>query len=194
MPALEPLGIQAEITWIGRTEDRSASLRSVPLETAVLSFEGLEGEDHGDLTRASCSRVRDLYPVGTEIRNARQLSIVSQEELDAIAMAMGIRHLDPADIGASIVVRGIPDFTYLPPSSRLQTPSGATFTVDMENRSCQLPAVPLEGSHPGKGGLFKSAALNRRGIVAWVERPGPIAVGDSLKLFVPAQRRWEGAP
>ncbi len=192
MPALEPLDQLGQITWIGVTEDRSATLRSVPLQSANLGFDGLQGEDHGDLTRASCARVRDLYPVGTEIRNARQLSVVSEEELETTAEAMGVARLDPADIGASIVVRGISDFTFLPPSSRLQAPSGATITVDMENRPCHLPASPIDESHPGHGKRYKTAAKDRRGIVAWVERPGLISVGDTLRLFVPAQRPWEG--
>ena len=34
------------------------------------------------------------------------------------------------------------------------------------------------------------AAEGRRGVTAWVERPGDIRVGDSLTLFLPDQRAW----
>ncbi|MEL7461435.1 MAG: MOSC domain-containing protein [Pseudomonadota bacterium] len=192
MPALERHDVTGEIVWIGRTQDRSVTLRSEVTTAAELTFDGMVGEDHGHATRPSCGRVTGLYPRGTEIRNTRQLSVVAEEDLAAIAADMGVDRLDPADIGASIVVRGIPDFSFLTPSSRLQAPSGATLTVDMENRPCHLPAAPLDQSHPGAGTGFKTAAKGRRGITAWVERPGSIALGDLLTLFVPAQRAWEG--
>ena len=191
MPALERHAATGEIVWIGRTPDRSATLRSEALTSVALTFDGMVGEDHGDATRPSCGRVTALYPRGTEIRNTRQVSIVAEEDLNAIAAEMGIDMLDPADIGASIVVRGIPDFSFLTPSSRLQVPSGATLTVDMENRPCHLPAAPIDQAHPGLGKRFKAAAKGRRGITAWVERPGAIAVGDTLALFVPVQRAWQ---
>lgn len=191
MPALERHAVTGEIVWIGRTPDRSATLRSEAITSAELSFDGMVGEDHGHGTRASCGRVTALYPRGTEIRNTRQVSVVAEEDLIAIAAKMGIAALDPADLGASIVMRGIPDFSFLTPSSRLQVPSGATLTVDMENRPCHLPAAPIDQVHPGLGKRFKAAAKGRRGITAWVERPGAIAVGDQVSLFVPAQRAWQ---
>lgn len=191
MPALERHAATGEIVWIGRTLDRTATLRSETLTSADLTFDGMVGEDHGHATRLSCGRVTALYPRGTEIRNTRQVSVVAEEDLIAIAAEMGIVTLNPADIGASIVVRGIPDFSFLTPSSRLQVPSGATLTVDMENRPCHLPAEPIDQAHPGMGKRFKNAAKGRRGITAWVERPGAIAVGDQVSLFVPAQRAWQ---
>lgn len=194
MPALEALDIAGEITWIGATADRAASLRSTPLDRAELTFAGLPGEAHAGETRPSCSRVAHLYRRGTEIRNTRQLSVVSEEDLAEIAARMGLDRLDPALIGASLVLRGIPDFSHLPPSTRLQVPSGATFVVDMENRPCHLPAAVIDEAIPGMGKAFKTAAKGRRGITAWVERPGTIALGDALRLFVPAQPVWKGWP
>ncbi|MEO1238091.1 MAG: sulfurase, partial [Pseudomonadota bacterium] len=193
MPALERHHMEGQLVWIGQTRDRSVTLRSDPVETAELTFSGMVGEDHGQETRLSCGRVTALYPRGTEIRNTRQVSIVAEDDLAAIAANMGIRALHPADIGASLVVRGIPDFSFLTPSSRLQFPSGATVTVDLENRPCHLPAPLIDASHPGTGRHFKEAAMGRRGITAWVERPGPITLGDAVTLFVPTQRVWSGA-
>jgi hypothetical protein len=40
--------------------------------------------------------------------------------------------LDPSWIGASVVLRGIPDFSHTPPSSRLQNDAGTTLTIDMK--------------------------------------------------------------
>jgi hypothetical protein len=89
-----------------------------------------------------------------------------------------------------MVVEGIPDFSHVPPGSRLQGASGATLVVDIENRPCTLPARPIEGRHPGYGAKFKAAAQGRRGITTWVEREGVFALGDSIRLHVPDQPVW----
>mgnify|MGYP001491102775 CR=1 FL=1 len=93
--------------------------------------------------------------------------------------------------GASLVLEGIPDFTHLPPSSRLQGPDGVTLVVDMENLPCQEPAVTIEKARPGLGKGFKPAAEGKRGVTAWVEREGTLRLGDEMRLFVPAQRGWQ---
>ncbi len=102
--------------------------------TSISSFAGPKGEAHGGATRPACSRVSAQHPRGTTIRNVRQLSVLADEDLAEIAEAMGLAQLDPAWLGASLVLRGIPDFIHLPPSSRLQGPDGVTIVVDMENR------------------------------------------------------------
>jgi MOSC domain-containing protein YiiM len=89
-------------------------------------------------------------------------------------------------------VAGIPDFTHVPPSSRLQGPDGVTLCVDMENLPCQEPAVTIEKALPGQGKGFKRAAEGKRGVTAWVEREGVLRLGDALRLHVPAQRAWRG--
>lgn len=192
MPALKKTGLVGTIVWLGRVPDRSVSLKAEALTEVTVSFAGIEGEDHGGLTRASCSRVTSQYQRDTEIRNTRQLSIVSAEELAAIAGAIGIERLDPAWVGASMVVSGIPDFTHLPPNSRLQTQAGTTLTIDMENRPCRLPAPVIEAEAPGAGAGFMAAAKGRRGVTAWVEREGPLRVGDNVSLHIPDQRAWLG--
>ena len=37
---------------------------------------------------------------------------------------------------------------------------------------------------------FAAAAKDRRGVVAWVEREGSFALGDTLSLHIPDQRVW----
>ena len=142
------------------------------------------------MTRPSDSRVLAQYKRGTTIRNTRQFSILSAEDLAAIAAKMGIDSLDGALVGANMIVSGIPDFTHLPPSSRLQNEAGATLVVDMENRPCTLPAKPIEATLPGKGRAFKPAAAGRRGITAWVEREGTLRLGETVRLHIPDQPVW----
>lgn len=190
MPALIPTDHIGTITWLGLVPDRDAALQSQPVDRLTLTFAGPAGEAHGGLTRPSCSRVTAQYPRGTPIRNTRQLSVLSAEDLAAIAAAMGLPALDPALVGASLVIEGIPDLTHLPPSSRLQAEGGATIVVDMENRPCQLPARPIEAQHAGFGARFKAAAQGRRGFTAWVEREGDLRLGARMRLHVPDQRAW----
>jgi hypothetical protein len=191
MPALVKTGFAGTVTYLGRVADRDARLASEPLPAADLTFAGIAGEAHGGLTRPSCSRVLTQYPRDTEIRNVRQLSVLSVEDMAAIADKMGLDALDPAWLGASMVIEGIPDFTRIPPSSRLQFSSGATLTVDMENQPCHLPGkYEIDPARPGFGARFKGAAVGRRGVTAWVEREGPVRVGDSVTLHIPAQPVW----
>ncbi|MBS0125478.1 MOSC domain-containing protein [Thetidibacter halocola] len=192
MPALKPTEYEAEIVWLGvvTSMDRAALLAEMR-DALDLRFDGVAGSVHGGLTRESCTRVKAQYPVGTAIRNERQLSILSAEELDAIAAKMGLDSIDPARLGASIVLRGIPDFSHVPPSSRLQAPSGATVVVDMENRPCQFPAKSIETVAPGMGKGFKTAATGRRGVTAWIAREGRVALGDRMRLHIPDQPGWQ---
>lgn len=189
MPFLRETEFAAETVWLGLVP-AGTSLRAKAVDTLDLGFDGVKGERHEGLNRASCVRVSNLYPKGTEIRNVRQLSVLSEEELQQIARDMGLDQLDPSYLGASIVLRGIPDFSHIPPSSRLQAKSGMTITVDMENAPCVLPGREIEADQPGHGAAFKPAAVGRRGITGWVERPGRIQLGDRLKLFIPDQPAW----
>ncbi|UPH71474.1 sulfurase [Abyssibius alkaniclasticus] len=190
MPILSPTEIYGHVTFLGIVPDRTASLRSVSQPELVLDFAGARGECHSGVLRKSCSRVSSQYPVGTEIRNVRQLSLLSAEELAAIAAEMGLEQLLPEYLGASIVLRGIPNLTLLPPNSRLIADNGAAITVDMENGPCQFPAREIEADFPGKGAGFMPAARNKRGVTAWVERPGTLALGTRLRLHVPPLRAY----
>lgn len=190
MSALKPTTYIGRITWLGHVADREAALESQGQTALKATFAGPEGEAHGGLTRPSCSRVLGQYKRNTEIRNTRQFSILSAEDLAAIAAKMGLGSLDPALVGASMVIEGIPDFSHLPPSSRLQGANGATLVVDMNNRPCTLPARPIETRHPGFGKAFKTAAKGRRGITAWVEREGTFTLGEAVRLHIPDQPVW----
>jgi hypothetical protein len=187
MPVLKPTEFSGSIVCLGRV---GAGLASVSAEVLHAGLDGVVGEKHSGATRASCSRVTGQYPRGTEIANTRQLSVLAGEDLAAIAAAMGLQSLSPALLGASMVIEGIPDFSHIPPGSRLQAGSGATLVVDLENRPCTLPAREIEAVHPGFGARFKPAAKGRRGVVAWVERAGVFRLGDTIRLHIPDQPVW----
>ena len=167
MPALIKTDLTGRIDWLGRVTHRDgAEIAGETLGEMPLSFAGYEAEFHAGLTRPSCSRVITQYPRDTEIRNVRQLSLVGAEELARIAQTLGLGAVDPAWLGASVVISGLPDFSHLPPSARLQAEGGCTLVVDMQNRPCQFPAMTIEAAHPGHGKAFKAAAEGLRGVTA----------------------------
>lgn len=190
MPALLATNFTARVTWLGINENRDDTLRNIAVQEMPLTFSGHADESRAGLTRPSCSRVISQYPRDTEIRNTRQLCIVSAEELAKTATNMGVEAIDPAWLSSSIVIEGIPDFTLIPPASRLITASGVALVIDMENRPCHLPAKVINEDLPEKGRAFKLAAKGLRGVTGWVEREGVLRLGDELTLHIPDQPAW----
>lgn len=179
------------VAFLGLVRERGESLRSVPVAAVEARFDGLEGEAHRGLTRPSCSRVTGLYPRrGTPIRNTRQVSLLSVEELAETAAALGLDALPPEWVGANLALEGIPDLTRLPPAARLAFEGGAVLTIDVENAPCQFPAREIEAERPGRGKGYVAAARGRRGLTAWVEREGRIALGETARLYLPPRRPW----
>ncbi len=152
-----------------------------------LTFAGIEGDRHAGLTRPADSRVPH-YPRGTEIRNTRQLSLVSVEELQEIAAGLGVPQVLPEWLGANLLVSGIPALTRLTPGTRLFFPGEAVLVVDEENMPCKGPGKVLQAQYPEQADLvarFIKTGLHRRGVTAWVERPGMIAAGDTFEAHIP---------
>lgn len=186
---LTPTEIYGTVTALLVNPDRAASLESRPISKAIATYEGFEGEAHSGLTRPSCVRVRRQYPEkGTEIRNARQITILSVAEMEDIARRLKIPSLQPEWLGANMVLDGIPDLTMLPPSSRLVFDGGASLVIDIENGPCKYPAEIIERHHPGHGLAFPKEALGLRGVLAWVEKTGEIVLGEKARLHIPPQR------
>lgn len=183
----EKISCQGRVENLLSCEDSIASIVSHSINRIDLSFAGFPGDTHSGLTRVACTRFPNLYKEGTVIRNTRQLSIVSSEELAEIAKGIEIDDLPAAWLGANIELSGIPSLTLLPPSTRLVFSSRATIVVDIENRPCIYPARIIDDFHAGKGKKFIKNARHRRGITAWVEREGSIKSGDSVEVFFPQQ-------
>ncbi len=151
------------------------------------TFEGLEGDRHRSLTRRSDVRVPH-YPRGTIIRNTRQVSILSEEELAEVAAALEIPRVLPAWVGGNLELRGIPNLTMLPPSTRIFFPDDAVIVVDAENMPCIGPGYAIQDHYPDIPKLvqrFPKAAWHKRGLVGWIEREGYINDGDTVRVLLP---------
>ncbi len=155
---------------------------SRPVEALNLDFGGIVGDLHSGFTRPSTSR-EPWYRRGTEIRNNRQLTIVSVEELAAVAAAMELPVIDPEWIGANLVVSGVAGLTQLPAGTKLFFAGGVTIAVEDENGPCRTSGASIARHFPERQGLdllFPEKARHRRGLVASVEKPGIVRAGETF--------------
>jgi MOSC domain-containing protein YiiM len=157
----------------------------------TLTFDGIEGDHHAGPTRKAGGR-EPWYPRGTVMRNERQVSLVSGEELAAIAIAMGLEVVRPEWMGSNIVIEGIPALSMLPPRTLLFFEGGVTLKVDGQNAPCRQTgkAIARGAGIPDEEACalaFKDAAKRARGLVAWVEKPGVIVDGAKVTARLPEQ-------
>jgi hypothetical protein len=190
MPLMTRLSFSGRVEALLMSGDRAQGLEKSRIDNLKLRFDGIQGDCHSGLTRPADVRTIKQYPRDTPIRNVRQLTLLSVEELAQIAAIMEIPAVKPEWVGANVVTSGIPDLTLLPPSSRMQFPSGATIVVDMENEPCRYPAEIIEKHNPEQKVGFVKAAKNKRGITAWVEREGDVCQGDQITIWIPPQRLY----
>ena len=192
MAIIQPTDIVGTVaaTLMRAAETSTESVASGAVDRLALTFEGITGDSHRGSIRPSDVRVKKQYEDGTPIRNVRQLTIVSEEDLAQIAKNLNIDHILPEWLGANVCVSGIPAFTLISPSTRLIFSSGAAVVVDAENEPCIYPGKEVAKAAPIEAKNFAKAAQNLRGITAWVEREGDISVGDSIEVHLPPQRIW----
>lgn len=153
-----------------------------PVDHVDVAWEGFVGDKHFGLTMKSNSNQK-AYAKGTEVRNVRQISIVSVEELKEIAQAMGLPALEPAWVGANMLVSGIPGLTQLASGSRMYFDNGVGIVIEGENLPCTTAGGSLQQqfpNHPEITTAFPKKAIGKRGLVAWVERPGKVTVGEGF--------------
>lgn len=164
------------------------SLVTTRQKQAEVTFAGFTGDRHSGLTYLSGGRT-PFYPRKTEIRNYRQVSIVSDEELAQIAAAMDIPEIQPEWLGANLSFKGIFDLTKLPPFTRLFFENGTVLVVQRDNEPCVGPGKVLRSQFGREDleRLFTPSARHRRGIVACVERPGFIQPGETVRAEIPVQ-------
>lgn len=169
---------------------------SGPVDELRLDYEGIKGDFHAGLTRKSGGR-EPWYKRGTEMRNERQISILSAEEIENIRQAMAVDRFEAGWLGANLVLEGIANLSFLPSRTLLFFEGGVTLRVDGYNAPCRLAGgmvakylgVDPEGRDYRDTEMalrFKDAAHMKRGLVAWVEREGVIKPGEAVTA-----RIWE---
>ena len=189
-PARRVAARVARVLMAGEARAKDAQgFVSAGIAALEVSFGGIPGERHFGFTRPADARV-PWYKRGSELRNTRQVSLVSVEELVEIAALMGLPEVRPEWLGANIVIAGVPRFSFLPAGSRLFFTGGAVLAAEGYNAPCSISGAAVAAGS-GQGGTldFVKPATRRRGIVASVERPGRIEAGCAVEIAVPEQ--WQ---
>lgn len=161
------------------------SIASVQCNGVKVTLEGFIGDKHFGWTKPSDGRTK-YYPLGTNIRNNRQISIVSLEENMEIAKDLNIPDLLPEWMGANLLIKGIPEFTSLKPNTRLFFSSGATLLITEENLPCMKMTKEICSHFTNRPDLettIVNTSMHKRGLVAVVELPGEINEGDEVKVL-----------
>lgn len=181
------VALRGEIERLMINPDRALSLETRHLERVEVTYGGFKGDQHAGELRPSCGRVK-YFERGTEIRNSRQLSVLSTDELSEVAGALGLTALDPTWLGANLTLAHIPALSALPPGSRLVFEGGVSLVIDLENGPCVHPEAVIRARSPEPlTDSFVSAALGRRGVMAWVERAGELSLGERCDVYVPSR-------
>ena len=157
----------------------------IPVDELVLDWGGPIGDRHHGETMLSDTRQKAVFERGTLIRNHRQLSLVDTAELAVIAEALGVPGLAPGVIADNICTEGIPDLTALPRMTRLVFEGGAVVMTGGENFPCVIAGGLVQAQHGTTPSAFPKAAMGRRGITGWVERPGTICPGEGISVRLP---------
>jgi MOSC domain-containing protein YiiM len=178
--------LTVEGTFVGDEKHASS-----PRDEIILTLSGVVEDRHCGFTKISGVREKKFHPKGTHIWNSRQWSAVSYEELDRIETEMRLEKPVRAEwLGANLLFSGCADLSKLPPMTRLVFPDKAVLLVYGENSPCIWPGEVMKEKDPSLpsdcGPAFVNAALNRRGIVGWVERAGVIRPGDMAKVYLPS--------
>lgn len=174
--------------------DDPNTLITTARDRVEVDFAGFLGDHHSGLTRKSDSRT-PKYPRGTEIRNDRQISIVSVEDLATAARRMALDELQAEWIGANLLLEGIPNFSRLPANTRLYFGGGVVLVITGENHPCRTAgrAIAEKTGDDGAVDRFPKAARGLRGVVAVVELPGVVAAGEAVRAEVPATTPYSPA-
>jgi MOSC domain len=157
----------------------------VPVDELELDWGGPVGDrHHGEMMRSN-SRQSSVFTKGTVIRNHRQVSLVSTEELAVIAEAMGLPGLAPGLVADNICTEGIAHLTALPRMTRLVFDGGAVLMLGGENMPCTIAGGLVGAAHGTPPQAFPKAAIGLRGVTGWVEHPGVVRPGDGVRVVMP---------
>lgn len=191
-----PVGVVRGVFSSAAPLAESAGFVTLPVDGLDLTLDGISGERHAGRARAANAR-EPWMPRGAPLRNDRQISAVSIEDLEKIAEGLGLAGIDPRDLGANLLVAGLPDFSRIPAGSHLafggawagegRFDGHAVLKVEAYNTPCRKTGRQLAISHgrPELEFAFVKAARSLRGLVLSVSLPGRIAVNDPT-VCIPA--------
>ena len=78
-------------------------------------------------------------------------------------------------------------------STRFVAANNGGYHFDNRSKKCALQFTGQRNRNrsPWPWLSIQSLVKGRRGITAWVERPGPLSLGDAVHLLIPTQPQWQ---
>jgi hypothetical protein len=189
-------GVVAGVYEIPALADGAHHFVTRACEQLRLDLSGIPGDLHSGATRKSGAR-EPWLPRGTALRNDRQISVLSEEELAEVAASLDIDALPPEWIGGNLLVAGLERFSRIAPGSRLaiggawggvgRFDGGAVLRVEAYNFPCRQSgrAVAALAGRPELELAFVKAAAALRGLVLSVDLAGPVTPGDAVLVIPP---------
>lgn len=160
---------------------------SIPKQETEFFYDGIKGDKHWGLTALARTKHPE-FKEKIELKNTRQVSIMSVEELDLIAKELAIPEIKAEWMSANMLVSGIPNLSQLPPGTRFYFQGGLILYNEGQNFPCKTTARIMMEKFPDEEGIYQrflKAALEKRGLVAWVEYPGKLSAGNSFEIDLP---------
>lgn len=177
------LEVKVEALCLGQKPD---AVLKCHVEKLCFELDGIVGDRHRGFSKAADGRDRGVVR-GTPVRNWRQWSAVSIEELEIVAQRLGVDKIDPAWLGANLAFSGHAEFTKLPIGTRIWFPGGAVLSVEAENQPCLGPGKEIACHMPAvKAADFPKNALKLRGLVGVVFKAGAVELGDIARIEIKA--------
>jgi hypothetical protein len=170
---------------------------TAPRGEIALAPEGIPGDRHATALRPATARDPWL-PRGLQLRNDRQISMLSVEDLAQIAAALDLAQVAPELVGANIVVEGLDRFSRIPAGAHLafggawggqgRFDGAAILKAEAYNHPCRGPGRRLAAAYarPDLEFAFPKAARSLRGLVLSVSLAGVIRAGDQVVVVPPA--------
>lgn len=168
-----------ETLWLaGATDDEGG----VDRQAIQANLDGLEGDRHYGFVKPADARDVGIKR-GTPVRNWRQWSAVSVEELKVIAEKLSVSHVKPEWLMANICFSGMEELSKISGGAKILFPSGAILHVECENAPCIGPGKQIQKHFQQLSpSQFPKLAAGLRGIVGVVYCAGVINVGDVATL------------
>ena len=182
----------------------SLCLNGKPVNDIVFGLFGPYGDKHNGFERKANNHDKDYLRTsallkGDRIFNWRTWTGLSVEEIKEVEQTIDA-NIPQGILRENITFRGIPNFSKLPPASRIVFPprplnyrrkghTQAILAVWGENGPCRGVGEPLEKYHerPGLMTAFVNAAQGKRGVMGFVLSPGFVKVGDTVAVYSPVQ-------
>ena len=165
------------------------------IDKLTLTWDGIKQDKHASRTVVAATQdaLANAVTKGSEILNLRQISLISQEELNEIALKMNVNEIPLNFMRANIVTSGFKHLTQLPFGTQIHFEFGAVLLLTGENHPCGVTGKRIQESLLEEKNIiasFVKEGEHKRGVTAIVLRPGLIYAGQEARVRIPVNKYY----